>query len=654
LRLLAWSLYAVSAVVAAVGTTLVVRGWIDGRYTSGVAIGQLAVLAPAGAFSVVGLVVALRKPENPAGWLMLVIGAGWSLVVSPDGGPPTNAMFSAAPWVIPFGLMGTHLLLRLPDGRLPSPRWRWVSRAATVAIVAAAVGLPSGDNAPVTPVTVAGVVGLLLLVVCVFASMASLVVRARRAGSDERHQLRWIAMGAVTFVAVYALSFVPTLFGSTAGGPLTLVGYASVPIAMGTAILRYRLYDIDVVIRKTLVAAVLAVFFVGLYALVVGGAGALVGNRGTGLSFAAAVVAAVLFQPMLARARRFADRVVYGKRATPYEVLAELGERLEESYDADDVLPRIARVLGEGVGAVRARVWLRVGDELRPVAAWPPDADLGLPDDHDVEVRHQGEPLGALSVAMPPSDPMDPGKEKLIADLAGQAGVVLRNVRLTEQLRARLEDLKAAQKRLVTAQDQERRRLERNIHDGAQQQLVALNVQLGLLGRVARTDPVKVEEMANALQARATEALEDLRDLARGIYPPLLADKGLAAALEAQARKATLPVEVVADGIDRYPAEIEAAVYFSALEALQNVAKYAEASRVTVTLAQRDGALTFAVADDGRGFDVTTTGYGTGLQGIADRLSALDGSMEIDSRPAAGTVVRGSVPADPVAAEVRV
>ncbi|MGZ4132068.1 MAG: hypothetical protein ACXVWF_03395, partial [Actinomycetota bacterium] len=306
LRLLAWSLYVVSAVVAAVGTTLLLRGWLDGRYTSGFAIGQLSVLAPAGAFSVVGLVVALRKPENPAGWFMLVIGTGWSLVVFPDSGPPTNAMFSSAPWVIPFGLMGTHLLLRLPDGRLLSPRWRWVSRAATVAIVAAAVGLPSGDNAPMTPVTVAGVFGLLLLVVCVIASMASLVVRARRAGSDERHQLRWIAMGAVTFVAVYVLSFVPALFGSTAGGPLTLVGYAAVPVAMGVAILRYRLYDIDLVIRKALVVATLAVFLTLVYALVVGVVGALVGSRSTtGLSFVAAAIVAVLFQPVLARARRF-------------------------------------------------------------------------------------------------------------------------------------------------------------------------------------------------------------------------------------------------------------------------------------------------------------------------------------------------------------
>jgi signal transduction histidine kinase len=646
LRVLAWAMFSVAAAVALVGTVAMVSRWLDGRATTWSAIDQLAILAPAGSFSVVGLVVALRKPANPAGWLMLVIGAAWSLVVFPtDPGPASNAIFSSAPWVIPFGLMGTHLLLRLPNGQLLTPRWRWVSRASTVAIVTAAIALPSGDNPPVTPRTVVGTVGLLLLMACIVSSVASLVLRARRSGPDERHQIRWIATGAVTFLAAWALSFVPVLFHGAAGGPVPLIGYAAVPVAMGIAILRYRLYDIDVVIRKALVVAVLAVFFTLVYALVVGGVGALVGSRSTsGLSFVAAAVAAIGFQPVLLRARRFADRVVYGKRATPYEVLAELGERLEDTYDVDDVLPRIARVLGEGVGAARAHVWLRVGDDLRIVATWPADADPGLSDDHRAEVRHQAEPLGALSVAMPPSDPMDPGKEKLIADLAGQAGLVLRNVRLTEQLRARLEDLKAAQKRLVTAQDQERRRLERNIHDGAQQQLVALNVQLGLLARIAGTDPVKAQDMAGTLQARATEALEDLRDLARGIYPPLLADKGLAAALEAQVRKAAIPVEVLADGVGRYPPEVEAAVYFSALEALQNVAKYAGASHVTVTLAQRDGSLSFSVADDGRGFDPQRTGYGTGLQGIADRLHALDGELEVTSRPGSGTVVRASVP----------
>jgi signal transduction histidine kinase len=558
--------------------------------------------------------------------------------------------------VIPFGLMGTHLLLRLPDGHLPSPRWRWVSRASTVAIVLAGSAIPPETATNVSAVqTVLALTGLSLLVACVVASVASLFVRVRRADADERHQLRWIASGGATFIGVYVLSFVPSWLGAPPNGTLehvaqaiTAVAYSAVPLGIGIAILKYRLYDIDVVIRRALVFAGLAAFFTAVYALVVGGVGALVGSFSTpALSFVAAALVAIGFQPALARARRFADRVVYGKRSTPYEVLAAFGERLGETYAADDVLPRMARVLGEGVGATRARVWLRVGEELRPVATWPQDATPQGEDDHTAEIRHSGELLGALSVAMPASDPMDPAKERLVGDLAGQAGLVLRNVRLTEELRARLDDLRAAQKRLVAAQDDERRRLERNIHDGAQQQLVALTVKLRLADGLLERSPEQAHGLLDQLQTETNQALEDLRDLARGIYPPLLADKGLAAALQAQARKAAVPVEVRADGIARYPQEAEAATYFSCLEALQNVAKYARATHATITLSDGDGRLRFEVADDGTGFDPARTGYGTGLQGIADRLAALDGTLAVTSAAGAGTTVSGTIPVPP-------
>jgi signal transduction histidine kinase len=301
-------------------------------------------------------------------------------------------------------------------------------------------------------------------------------------------------------------------------------------------------------------------------------------------------------------------------------------------------------VLGEGVGARRARVWLRVDDRLYPVATWPGDANESQPDDFTTEVRHQGEELGALSLSMPPSDPMDPAKEQLVADLASQIGLVLRNVRLTEDLRARLADLQAAQKRLVTAQDGERRRLERNIHDGAQQQLVALAVKMKLADTLVARDPAAARVLLEQLRQETTQTLEDLRDLARGIYPPLLADKGLLAALQAQARKSTVETTVQGDGIGRFDQDVEAAVYFSCLEALQNVAKYADAHRVAIHLANGDGRVTFEVRDDGVGFVPTARGMGTGLQGISDRLGALGGSFEVHSAPGAGTTVTGSVP----------
>jgi signal transduction histidine kinase len=285
---------------------------------------------------------------------------------------------------------------------------------------------------------------------------------------------------------------------------------------------------------------------------------------------------------------------------------------------------------------------------MRSVATWPSGAG-GAPDDFVAEVRHQGEVLGALAVSMPPNDPIDPTREQLVRDLASQAGLVLRNERLTGQLRARLVDLKAAQKRLVAAQDQERRKLERNIHDGAQQQLVALQVRHRLAEQLIDRDPATAKQMLGELQDDTARALDDLRDLARGIYPPLLADEGLVAALEAQARRAPLPVTVRSDGFRRYPQDVETAVYFSVLEALQNVAKHAGATSVEVSLDEPPGAVRFAVRDDGRGFDLGETGYGTGLQGIADRLGAEDGRLEIESAPDRGTIVAGTIPLRPEA-----
>ena len=344
---------------------------------------------------------------------------------------------------------------------------------------------------------------------------------------------------------------------------------------------------------------------------------------------------------------------MYGKRATPYEVLTQFSDRMAESYATDDVLPRMASILGAGTGAKSVTIWLLVGSELRPTTTWTegkgrgsdrlptepvPSASLAELTGDVFVVRHQGEQLGAITAAMHANDPMDPTKEKLIRDLAGQAGLVLRNVRLIEELRA-------SRRRLVAAQDAERRRLERNIHDGAQQQLVALQVKQRLVQGMIERDPTKALELMTQLQVDTTEALDDLRDLARGIYPPLLADQGLGAALESQARKSPIPISVETDGVERYPQDVEAAVYFCALEALNNLAKYAGASRATVALSQTNGTLTFAVSDDGVGFSVgERASNGTGLQGMADRLDAIGGALEIRSAPGEGTTVLGRVP----------
>jgi signal transduction histidine kinase len=258
--------------------------------------------------------------------------------------------------------------------------------------------------------------------------------------------------------------------------------------------------------------------------------------------------------------------------------------------------------------------------------------------------------LGALSVNKRRGETLTPIEQKLIDDLAHQAGLVLKNVGLSADLHARLDELRASRQRLVHAQDVERRRLERNLHDGAQQHLVALKVKLGLAEMLVEKDPAKAALTVAQLKSDADEALETLRDLARGIYPPLLADKGLVVALESQARKATLPVAVHAEGVGRYAQDVEATVYFCVLEALQNAQKYARASRASVCLSAVGETLDFAVEDDGVGFEAATVKAGAGITNMTDRVHALDGSVEVVSEPGAGTRVHCTLTVRPAVA----
>jgi signal transduction histidine kinase len=442
------------------------------------------------------------------------------------------------------------------------------------------------------------------------------------------------------------------------------MGYVDVlllPVAVGFAIMKYRLYDIDFVISKTIVYGALAAFITAVYVLIVAGIGSLgsgalgAGSRpGLGLSILATAVVAVAFQPVRERVQHLANRLVFGRRATPYEALSEFAGRMGGTYAAEDVLPRMARVLAEGTGAVRAVVWLTAGAELAPRACWPADGqppdrmafvDGGVPPvtgaDRIIRVQHQGETLGALSVSKRPGESLTPVEDKLMSDLGAQAGLVLHNVGLTEQLQARLAELKASRLRIVAAQHDQRRRIERDIHDGAQQQLLSITAKLALAESMAGQDDERERALVAELRGETGDALAALRELARGIYPSLLADQGITAALTAQARKAPGPVEVEADGLGRYPAEIETAIYFCCVEALQNAARHAPGSAVRVTLAGSATEITFTVADGGPGFDPAVVTAGSGLQTMGDRLAALGGSCQVDSSPGRGTTVAG-------------
>jgi signal transduction histidine kinase len=399
------------------------------------------------------------------------------------------------------------------------------------------------------------------------------------------------------------------------------------------------------VISKAIVYGALAVFVTAVYVGIVVGLGQLIGSdRSVPLQVAATVLVAVAFQPLRERVQRFANRLVYRKRATPYEVLARFSEQVAGTYATDEVAAALARLLVDGTGAGHAEIWLAADGGSRLEAIWPAEAVArhASPPERDdltavVPVVHRGEPLGELVVRKAATDPVSPADQKLLEDVAGQAGLVLRNVRL-------VEDLRASRQRLVAARDTERRKLERNIHDGAQQRLVALSVLYNMAAGLAK--PLGVEQQAAIadLGAQSQGALETLRDLARGIYPAVLSDQGIVAALQSQARKTPTPVEVDAEHLGRYNRDVEAAVYFCCLEALQNIAKYAQASRAVVRLAEVDGRVRFSVQDDGVGFDRDAVELGSGTRNMEDRLAAIGGRLEVSSAPGRGTTVTGEVP----------
>ena len=591
---------------------------------------------------VLGFVLASRRPANRMGWLFLAAGlalglsglsnqyALHALVAAPGSLPAGRAVAWFSNWIWVIQVAGlAFLLLLFPTGRLRSRRWRpaaWflggVFTFTGLALLVRATrvwadpfsSFSNGLSPQVRTVM------LILVPATLVVGVAAVVVRFARSSGEERLQLKWFAAAALLVVATMTVSIVT---GSVVAGVLQNLAALCLYAAIGIAVLKYRLYEIDIVISKAVLYGSLAVFITAVYAGLVAGVGTLAGNRHSPLlSALAATVVAIAFQPARQWAGRLANRVVYGRRATPYQVLSDFARRIGGAYADEDVLPQMAQIVAAGTGAERVVVWLRVDDELRPEVsdgslhpeAWPADspgmaplpvdgqAMPPLPDaDMSVPVVYQGELLGAISIKMPKDEPLRPAGEQLVADVASQAGLVLSNVGL-------IEDLRASRQRLVAAQDETRRRLERNIHDGAQQDLVALAIKLRLVETAVNEEPAKL--MLGELQADAAGALANLRDLARGIYPPLLADLGLAAALNAQASKSPVPVTVEADGIGRFGEDTEAAVYFCCLEALQNIAKYARASSARICLQAENGTLRFTCPTTGPATTPATPRWG--------------------------------------------
>ena len=542
------------------------------------------------------------------------------------------------------GLLGilTFGLLLFPDGRLPSRRWLPVAITLAIGLVVVTacqllVWLPHQTVAPHdNPLYVLSIPFVMLGPP---AALAGLVARFRKSNPEERAQFKWIVWGA-------GLMIPSVVAGLASGADLLIdVGLAALVTAYGVAITKYRLFDIDVVISKTLVFGSLAVFIGGVYVAVVVGVGSLFGSGdepNAVLSVGATALVAVAFQPVRRRMERVANRVVFGRRATPYEVLSEFSRRVAAT--SDSLLDDAARSLAEGTRAERVAISIIVDNEPIVAASWPVEPHEGSAEPVSFPIADDDLTLGSLDVYLAAGQELRQDDQRLAEQLASGMGLALRNQLLTERLEVRVEELRESRRRLVAVQDETRRRLERDLHDGAQQQLVALKIKLGLGTGIAHQDgATQTAALLEQLSSEAEQTVDAMRDFARGVYPPLLEAEGLTAAIAAQARRIPLSVTVESDGIGRYPREIEATTYFCVQEAVRNIVQHANATHATVALNQSNGALEFHITDNGVGFDPTTT-HGMGLVTMTDRLDAITGQLTIHTQPNTGTTIAGTIP----------
>jgi signal transduction histidine kinase len=530
------------------------------------------------------------------------------------------------------------------------------------------------------------------------ASMLRIRRAAARRGS-ERARSHSFALGLAIAVEVIVLAstlhllvgWPPRLLEIAAAATLAVfvAAVVRVPRRLEARVTRLVSPVISVVGLTALVAAVYVVVVLGL------------GRPPTheertvlALSIAAAGVSALLYVPARRRLAAFSNRLVHGGRGAPDELLRTFGARLSRAVPLDELLLQLAESLRSGLALDSAEIWTCSAGVLARVVAEPErgpaalrmtaseesilarggisgSARVGvwlpqlLGDRGDAHVRvasmaHAGELFGLIVVdRSADSEPFDEQADSVLAELARQVALALRNARLDsdlqaslEELRRRAHELRLSRARVVAAADAERRRIERDLHDGAQQHLVALEANLGAVSALIDTDAGKAKAILGELRTAIQEAMQDFRDLAHGIYPPLLQDRGLSEAVANAARRTTIPARVDAAIDRRYGPEVEATVYFCCTEALQNAAKYAgEDAHATIDLHEKEGALIFEVADDGSGLDPAQTGLGSGLTNMRDRLEAIGGGLRIESTLGRGTRVVGTIPLEAVVPE---
>jgi signal transduction histidine kinase len=662
----------------------------DGQGTARLQAIRIVLVA---VWGLVGVALSLRRPQEPLGLIVLagtLVGAvavatSGALVAEPGG---TAAELARALAVGLLPAIALHVVVVLPDGRLARRSHRTLVIAAYVAGVVA--GLVVFAGRPAVPLWLVATEALVAGAVAFGVSNARYVLVRGRA----RQRMQWFGLG-VTLAAEIVLVTVALRVFVGWPRPLAEVVTAAtvlVPLSFVPCLFQRLLGHVDKMLGQAVSLTGLTGVVVAVYLVIVLGLGRSPDDEERTillLSMVAAAVAAVLYAPARARLARLSNRLVYGEQHAPDESLRTFGARLTRAIPFDELLLQLVESLRRSMALQAAEVWTGSAGHLERVVSVPERGparlDLTpaeqpivararvsgaawlqvwlprlLEDRGDAVVRmapitHAGELLGFIVVERPAeAERFGDADESVLGELARQVGLALHNLELDSalqeslrELQRRAEELRASRARVVAAADAERRKLERNLHDGAQQHLVALAVTVRLAQQVAASDPEQTQVLLDQLGHDLRDAVQELRDLAHGIYPPVLMDRGLVAALESAAGRAALPVAVVGD-VGRFPEEVEAAVYFCCLEALQNAAKHAgDSAQATVTIEGRPEGLSFTVADDGAGFDPAgPAGRGHGFVNMSDRVGAIGGTLEVDSAPGRGTRVSGVVPID--------
>ncbi|HEX9642966.1 MAG TPA: hypothetical protein VGC11_03060 [Acidimicrobiia bacterium] len=635
----------------------------------------LYLAVPAAAFAAVALAVARRPPAEPIALifalLAVVVGAG----MLSNG--YTAWELPGSDWVVwaevvatspGYGLLALALFL-FPSGRSPSPRWRWLIRLTLVQLAVAVLGAaispweqmpyPNDSYLAANPIGLGGpssigdtadavsAIGILLMA----AALASLGWRWRDATGDERQQIKWMGLAGLAFAIEAGLGVAWVLLGEPTGNEaaafvvgdaIFLAALTTVPVAIGLGIVRYRLYDIDRLISRTIAYGVLAALVAGGYVAVVLAVAAITGRSSTLVGFAVTAAVAAVIEPLRSRLLSQADRWVFGTRAAPYEVMADAARRLAEAVDPGEVLTVLAEAAGRAGRARSSRVLVNLPGDAVATTVWG-DATAATMFDVTLEVAESGDAIGEIAVAGGAERPAD---RRLLQRVADVAGAAIRNVRLTselETLQRAIEEqnleIAASRERLIASTAEERRNLGRLIAGDVTPQLVALR---GAVDGLYRVGGPQLSTLSGEMLERATSVVETVRALARGVMPSVLRDHGLAAALKATVRRAAMDgsvdvdLSLQAEGLD---GDVEASLYLCGRAVIDHASTSGGAA-VSISVTAGSDVVRFEMGHGGGGPPAAVAA--ADLATAQDRIVALGGVVEMVD--VAGFRLTGTMP----------